>query len=167
MLFPRAQCWVHFLFLIYINDLPNSLRSNLKMFADGCILYHEIVKSDDTNVLQSDLDRILGWCITWRMELNINKCKHFRVCCKTPNYPEYSINNGRLKHVSLYKYLGVHITSDLSWRTHLEQNISSAIAFSVTTKCNFYLAPLNLKLTLYKTLFRPKLEYGAAICVPH
>ena len=37
--FPKDQYWVPLLFLIYINDLPNDLKSNAKLFADDTSLF--------------------------------------------------------------------------------------------------------------------------------
>jgi hypothetical protein len=44
------------LFLIYINDLPETLHSSAKLFADDCLLYREVNTTSDTNVgLVSDV----------------------------------------------------------------------------------------------------------------
>ena len=47
------------LFLIYINDLPNELKSNAKLFADGTSLF-TIVKDENesANILNNDLSLI-------------------------------------------------------------------------------------------------------------
>ena len=50
------------LFLIYINDLPNKLKSNAKYFADDTPLF-TIVKDENesVNVLNNDLYLISKW----------------------------------------------------------------------------------------------------------
>lgn len=78
----------------------------------------------------------------------------------------YHLNSKPLASVSSYKYLGVHITSNLSWKLHVEYVINNANRMLGYLKRNFFLAPSSLKLTMYKSLIRPKLEYAAAVWDP-
>lgn len=100
------------------------------------------------------------------MELNITKCTSMRVSRHNNTCPSYSINNSTLVSVSSYKYLGIHITNDLSWNIHVQYVTNNANRLLGYLKRNFSLAPLSLKLLLYKTLVRPKLEYAASIWSP-
>ena len=43
------------LFLIFINDLPDNIRSSVGLFADDCVLYRNIKSSIDCQILQDDL----------------------------------------------------------------------------------------------------------------
>ena len=44
------------LFLIYINDLPNELKSNVKLFADDTYLFTVVKdKNESANILNNDL----------------------------------------------------------------------------------------------------------------
>ena len=45
------------LFLMYINDIAN-IHSQLRLFADDCLLYRPIHSFDDHKILQSDLDSL-------------------------------------------------------------------------------------------------------------
>ena len=42
-------------FLIFINDLPDNIRSSVCLFADDCVLYRNIYSIQDCFVLQEDL----------------------------------------------------------------------------------------------------------------
>ena len=44
------------LFLVYINDLPEKLSSQVRLFADDKIVCLTVGGSDDETVLQNDLD---------------------------------------------------------------------------------------------------------------
>lgn len=55
------------------------------------------------------------------MRLDIYAFKSMRVChCKTGIYNTYMLNYACLQSVSCYKYLGIHITSNLCWVTHTD-----------------------------------------------
>ena len=46
------------LFLTYVNDLPDRLHSEVKLFADDALLYGVIVKDTDCGQLQEDLQNL-------------------------------------------------------------------------------------------------------------
>ena len=50
------------LFLIYINDLPSELKSNIKLFADDTSLFTVVKdKNESANILSNDLHLISTW----------------------------------------------------------------------------------------------------------
>ena len=66
--YPKDQFWVHFIFLIYINDLPNELKSNAKLFADDTSLFTVVKdKNESANNLNNDLLLISQWTFNWKM----------------------------------------------------------------------------------------------------
>ena len=59
------------LFLIDINDLPNELKSNVKLFADDTSLFTIVKdKSERANTLNNDLMVISKWAYHWKMLFN-------------------------------------------------------------------------------------------------
>lgn len=164
---PQGSVLAPLLFLIYINDLPLSVTSHIHLFADDCVLFREISNDNDLLTLQSDLNAISVWCKTWVMELNTNKCKFLRVSRINRILPTYYLNDAPLESVSTYKYLGIHITTDLTWSVHTTYVINNANRMLGYVRRNFSQAPSTLKLTLYKTLIRSKLEYAASVWDPN
>ena len=63
-------------FLIYINDLPNELKSNAKLFADDTSLF-TIAKdiSESASILNNDLLLISKWAYNWKILFNPDPTK--------------------------------------------------------------------------------------------
>lgn len=166
---PQGSVLGPLLFLIYINDLPNHICSSIRLFADDCVIYREISSTNDCLQLQTDLDNVSAWCFDWSMQLNLSKCKLMQVSLSRhpPSLYPYVISNTPLTKVNTYKYLGIHISSNLSWQAHVDYVTNNANRMLGYLRRNFPLAPVSLKLLLYKTLVRTKLEYASAIWDPH
>ena len=49
---PQRTALGPLLFLLYINDLPNNLISNVRLFADDCLLYQPVKSDNDISLLQ-------------------------------------------------------------------------------------------------------------------
>ena len=65
-----------FLFLIYINDLPEGLPSNGKLTADDTSLFFVIHDSQTTaNDLNKNLEMIHNWAFQWKMNFNPDPTK--------------------------------------------------------------------------------------------
>ena len=70
-----SQLQVLFLFIIYINDMPDTIRSMCKLFADDSKLYLTIKSRNDQEIIQSDFFKLCDWSKEWLMPFNIAKCK--------------------------------------------------------------------------------------------
>jgi hypothetical protein len=49
------------LFLCHIHDLPDSVTSSVRLFADDCLLYRTIKTAKDHQKLQADLEQLEIW----------------------------------------------------------------------------------------------------------
>ena len=61
------------LYLLYINDLPDSLKSQVCLFADDTAVYLTVQGQADSKKLQNDLDILQEWEREWDMEFNPSK----------------------------------------------------------------------------------------------
>ena len=55
---PQGSILGPLLFLLYVNDIPDLFKSNLKMFADDVKIYRAIYSISDSLLLQQDLDKL-------------------------------------------------------------------------------------------------------------
>ena len=73
---PQGTVLGPLLFLSYINDLPLSLSSTTRLFADDSLVYRPIVNRDDCLRLQDDLHALERWEAKWQMTFRPDKCHH-------------------------------------------------------------------------------------------
>ena len=94
---PQGSVLGPLLFIIYINDLPESVQSYTAIFADDTKLYRPIINAEDSNILQSDLDLLVEWCKVWLMNFNYSKCKHLPFGHNSPSR-HYTMGSGTALH---------------------------------------------------------------------
>ncbi len=62
------------MFLFFVNDIPEKVSTNVKLFADDCKLYNRIRNRDDCAALQDDLDSLAAWSRDWLLRFSKEKC---------------------------------------------------------------------------------------------
>jgi len=113
------------LFLIYINDIVLGIDSEIRLFADDCILYRQIRNSCDSASLQSDINKLHEWSYKWQMSFNVSKCCILSIHRKrTPLALNYTLGNTLLNVVNSRSYLGVIVSSDFRWYKYVNNYIS-------------------------------------------
>ena len=99
---PQGTILGPVLFLCFINDITKNIKSTIRLYADDCILYHNIDSLEDCKQLQNDLKTLSKWSSKWLLDFNVSKCKIMRMSRKStdPNYT-YMINgeSWRVQHV--------------------------------------------------------------------
>ena len=58
---PQGSVLGPILFLLYINDLPDSLQSQVRRFADDTAVYLTVQGQADSKKLQNNLDKLQEW----------------------------------------------------------------------------------------------------------
>ena len=124
---PQGSVLGPILFLVYINDLPDDIVSQVRLFADDTAIYLALENKSDSDKLQRDLDRLQTWEARWDMEFNPSKCQVVRVTSsRNPLQTQYILHGQVLEAVSSARYLGVDISSNLSWNTHVDRITANA-----------------------------------------
>ena len=65
--------------LLYINDLPDQIVSQVRLFADDTAIYLTMECSDSHRALRNDIDSLSRWESRWDMKFNPSKCQVVRV----------------------------------------------------------------------------------------
>ena len=79
---PHGSVIGPILFFIYINDLPKSLASKVRLFADAAIVYKERNSAEDYQILQNDLDKLTSWEDLWLIHFTPSKCEALAITHK-------------------------------------------------------------------------------------
>ena len=73
---PQGSILGPLLFLVYINDLSNCLKSNPKLFVDDTSLFSIIHNVNSSQIdLNEDLDKINSWAYQWKTSFNPDPSK--------------------------------------------------------------------------------------------
>ena len=76
---PHGSVLGRILFLIFINDLPDNIKSSVNLFADDCVLYRNIQSLQDCLISQEDLDSLGLWEADWQIKFNVAKFHSMRL----------------------------------------------------------------------------------------
>ena len=166
---PQGTVLGPLLFLCHINDLPESVTSKVRLFADDCLLYREIDNFDDHLCLQNDLKQLEAWASKWGMRFNASKCYILSIHKNSEKKSlfHYQLDNVILKHVNENPYLGVLFSDDLTWRNHILKTTKKANCTLGFLKRNLQKCPRKCKQTAYVALVRSVLEYGTPLWDPY
>ena len=93
---PQGTILGPILFLIYVNDIQEVVKSTIKLFADDTKIYRELTNPNDITILQSDLDSLDRWATDWQVKFNTKKCEVMRITHKKDK------TNTHITHLTRY-----------------------------------------------------------------
>ena len=155
---PQGSVLGPILFLIYINDLDDSITSNVLKFADDTKLFRKVNTDVDKQHLQNDLDRLVKWSEKWQMLFNFGKCKCLHTGHRNMNV-NYKMGDTVLGTTVKEKDLGVTISADMKVSEQCGIAASKGNQILGLIRRNITYKGKKLIIPLYKAIVRPHLEY--------
>ena len=163
---PQGSILGPTLFAIYINDLPNSLTSQCKMFADGQKIYNKSLNHD---IAQMDINNILKWSGKWCLYFNTNKCNVLHSGEKNTDC-DYFMSIGEVDNKTnnsqLVKDLGVTFDPKLNFSHRIYEITHKATKILGISKRTFLVFNKKTFILLCKSFIRPHLENANVIWYP-
>ena len=72
---PQGSVLGPVLFIVFINDLPEVVKSTSLIFADDTKIFNNADSEDSIAMLQKDINHLTEWANTWQLRFNAAKCK--------------------------------------------------------------------------------------------
>ena len=162
---PQGSVLGPLLFLMYINDLPNSsTKLTFYLFADDTNIYYEshcLYKLQ--KVVNKELKLVKKWLDANKLALNVEKT-NFIIFHSLKNSLHETVNvkigKKHVKEVKYVKFLGLLLDENLTWKYHLNELSkklarTSGVFFKIR-----HLLPSSVLVSLYHSLFGSFIQYG-------
>ena len=159
---PQGSVLGPLLFLLFINDLPENIRNEIKIFADDVKM---ITDPEQSLSIQSDLNLLCQWESLWMLCFNVEKCKVLHIGKSNPQN-QYVFLDSVLKTCTEEKDLGVLFNEKLTFHDHIYASISKAKSSLAWFSRNIISRDPYVMKTAYKTMVRHNLEYCCQAWAP-
>ena len=132
---------------------------------DDTKCYNITRSQGDFSHLQHDLQSISNWALHNELSFQPVKCENLRISRKRNSIDRsYFLHDVPLKTVGALRDLGILVSKDLHWATHINSVIAKAnkmLGF-LLRNCSRHL-PLDTQRTLYVYLVRSHLTYACQV----
>jgi len=112
---PQGSVLGPLLFLIFVNDLSDWVKSSILMFADNTKIWTKIKDTGECDLLQQDRSMLMEWSKQWLLAFNTDKCNVMHIGHDLPTV--YTMPDGKntiqLETITVEKDLGVYVTNYL------------------------------------------------------
>ncbi len=117
---PQGCVLSPLLFTLLTHDCTAKFSSNhIIKFADDTTVVGLISNNDETHY-REEVAQLAEWCGVNNLSLNVEKTKEVVMDFRrnSVDHPPLTIDSSTVERVSSTKFLGVHITEDLTWTTN-------------------------------------------------
>ena len=163
---PQGSVLGPLLFLIYMNDLPNTLQfCKALLFADDTTIHYTHENIDTLyQIVNNDLSQASDWFRANKLSINASKTYYLLFHSRYMEVPENNhsifLAESEIQRADFIKFLGLFIDEKLEWNKHASV-VSSKIARSLYILNSIKnMVPLTTLKTLYYSLVYTHLNYG-------
>ncbi len=124
-----------------------------------------LISNNDETAYLDEVERLTSWCQDNCLSLNVSKTKElivdFRKRHRRP-YTPIMISGTPVERVSSFKYLGVNISENLTWTTHIQTQVKKARQrlYHLRQLRKFRVSPAILKTFYSETIESISVWYG-------
>ena len=169
---PQGSVLGPLLFLIYVNDIADSLLSLTRLFADDSSLFYSASSLDDIQgLINHDLILLSQWAKQWLVTFNPSKTEAILFTLRNFDHmPVLKFENTHIKFVESHKHLGLTLKYDGKWTDHIHNvKTSAAKVLGIMRKLKFSFSRNALN-EIYVSYLLPVLEYASIVwdgCAAH
>ena len=160
---PQGSVIGPLLFLLFINDLPESIKGVIKIFADDVKMIVNPINLPD---IELDLIDLCRWESKWLLKFNLDKCFVLHVGKGNPKN-SYSFHGSELKSTVREKDLGVLFNEKFDFTDAISAFVSKAKSILFWVTRNIISREPEVMLKAYKSIVRPHLEYCFQVWSPN
>ena len=168
---PQGSILGPLLFNIHMNSiscLPLSQNARLILYTDDILLFKPVNSAAAVSHLQQDVNLILPWMDTYGLTPNHSKTQLLPITCtKRPLSINIFMGSHPILPCKSVKYLGVTISSNLTWSEHIKSTRKKAKQRLGFIHRYLSQSPPNVRHQIYHATVLPKLEYCCAVWDPH
>jgi len=148
---PQGSLLGRLLFVIYINDLDENLRSMVSTFADDPRIGGIVDSEEGYRGLQRDLTHLGQWADECQMDFNLDKREvtHFG---RSNRARTYSVNCRALGRIKKLRDLGVQVHSSLKVESQVDRVVKKEFGILGFPRQNIEYRSRDVLLKLYNTL---------------
>jgi hypothetical protein len=167
---PQGSILSPTLYVIYVNDPPQTQGVHLALFADNTCLYATDRKEGFiVRKFHRGLSSMEAWCERWNIKINEDKTQWIYFShSRRPPVSRLTVNGKDIPFVSSTKYLGVIFNMKITWRLHIQMIEAKAFRTFIRVYSLLKSEQLsaNIKLTLPKALIRSVMTYASPAWEP-
>jgi hypothetical protein len=156
------------LFILFINDLPDGIKSDVYLFAVDTKIFRNITDGKDKEILQDDLENLENLSNTWLLKFHPEKCKHMNIArVEKKGKFKYKLSGKNIERVQKEKDIGVTIESELTFESHICEKVNKATSIFGALRRAFRYLDKRLFIPLYKTMVITQLDYATSVWAPY
>jgi hypothetical protein len=159
---PQGSVLGPVLFVVYINDMPETIKSYIRLFADDTKLFSPANTNFQQTQIQADLDRLQDWSNKWLLKFNAKKCAvlHLGYNNEKRKYEmDGETERTVLAESTCEKDLGVHVDPKLKFDVHCQKVANKGNRLVGLVRRAFKHLDKEMMTAVIKGLIRPQLEY--------